>query len=222
MAEPPNMLYFERKAWKDHTLVCGVDEAGRGPLAGPVVAAAVHMEPTQAMLLLQTDLSRVNDSKQLSERVRHDLRATLDHHPDIHIGIGQASVAEIDQHNILQATYLAMSRAIQALEPKPQHALVDGRPAKGLPIPHQALVKGDSKSFLIACASIVAKTERDEMMTTAAASYPGYGFDGHKGYGTAAHLKALREHGPCPIHRHSFRPVREAAGLDPEQLDLMS
>jgi ribonuclease HII len=184
-------------------LVAGVDEAGRGPLAGPVVAAAVILPDDCA-------IEGLNDSKKLTAKKREHFHAMLTVRADIHWGIGQADVAEIDRLNILRATHLAMARAVAALPRKPDHALVDGLPVRGLPIPHTALVAGDTLSLSIAAASIIAKVTRDRLMIALDAEYPQYGFARHKGYGVREHLEALRSHGPSPVHRRSFQPVAQA------------
>lgn len=183
-------------------LVAGVDEAGRGPLAGPVVAAAVILPD-------DCTLEGLDDSKKLTARKRGHFHAILTARPDIHWGIGQAEVAEIDKLNILRATHLAMARALEALPRRPGHALVDGLPVHGLPVPHTALVAGDTLSLSIAAASIMAKVTRDRLMTALDAEYPQYGFARHKGYGVREHLEALRSHGPSPVHRRSFQPVAQ-------------
>jgi ribonuclease HII len=183
-------------------LVAGVDEAGRGPLAGPVVAAAVILPD-------DCTLESLNDSKKLTAKKREHFHAMLTVRADIHWGIGQADVAEIDRLNILRATHLAMARAVAALPRKPDHALVDGLPVRGLTVPHTALVAGDTLSLSIAAASIIAKVTRDRLMTALDAEYPQYGFARHKGYGVREHLEALRSHGPSPVHRRSFQPVAQ-------------
>lgn len=203
-------LQPERAYWAAHPGggLVGIDEAGRGCLAGPVVAAAVQIAEADLAPLAAGPLAQANDSKQLSPAQRDRLYETLTHEPRVRWGIGQASVEEIDRLNILRATHLAMRRAIEALPTLPDHALVDGLPVKALPIPHDALVKGDSRSLLIACASILAKVSRDRLCLTLDAQFPGYGLAQHKGYGTRAHLDALRRLGPSPCHRRSFAPVR--------------
>jgi ribonuclease HII len=183
--------------------VAGVDEAGRGPLAGPVVAAAVILPDDCA-------IEGLNDSKKLTAKKREHFHAILTVRADIHWGIGQADVAEIDRLNILRATHLAMARAVEALPRKPDHALVDGLPVRGLPVPHTALVAGDTLSLSIAAASIMAKVTRDRLMIALDGQYPQYGFARHKGYGVREHLEALRSHGPSPVHRRSFQPVAQA------------
>lgn len=183
-------------------LICGVDEAGRGPLAGPVSAAAVILDPARP-------IAGLADSKKLSEKQR-DLLAPLIRERALAWAVAYAEVDEIDQLNILQATLLAMRRAVLALHIQPDQVLVDGLYCPQTGIPSQAIVKGDSKVAAISAASILAKTSRDELMLKLHAQYPQYGFDAHKGYPTTAHLTALHEHGVSEVHRRSFRPVREA------------
>ena len=177
-------------------LICGVDEAGRGPLAGPVCAAAVILPP-------DLEIPGLNDSKKLTDKRRRELFPIIKEQA-IAYGIGLASHEEIDQINILQATYLAMERAIAKLSVKPELALIDGNRAKDFGIPVQTVIKGDSLSASIAAASVLAKVTRDDLMLEAAAEHPQYQFDVHKGYGTKAHYAALTEHGPSPIHRMTF------------------
>lgn len=188
-----------------HRLVAGIDEAGRGPLAGPVTAGAV---------ILPEGFYHewVNDSKKLSESRREKVYEDLIADKGVIWGWGLAEAGEIDQINILQATYLAMARALEALSVKPDAALVDGRPVQGLPVPHRAVIKGDSLSMSIAAASIIAKVERDRLMRAYAIQFPHYGFEQHKGYGTKKHLQGLNQYGPCAIHRKSFAPVAAATG----------
>ena len=176
--------------------VCGVDEAGRGPLAGPVFAAAV-------ILPENCEIEGLNDSKKLSEKKRE---ALFDVIKEKAISWSVASVDEkvIDEINILQATYLAMNRAIEQLDLEPQLALIDGNRSSGIQMPNRTVVKGDSKCACIAAASVLAKVTRDWCMQGFSKQYPQYGFEQHKGYGTAAHYAALREYGPSPIHRLSF------------------
>jgi ribonuclease HII len=208
------LLAFEYQQWSQgHLCVAGVDEAGRGPLAGPVVAAAVSFEQSFVERESQRSLIRLTDSKQLSESLRDSFFEQLNASADVRIGVGIADVAEIDAINILRATHAAMKRAVEALAPLPDHLLVDGRPVPGLPVPSTAIVKGDSLSLSIAAASIIAKVTRDSIMRDLDECYPEYGFAKHKGYGTKAHVAALQEYGPTPVHRISFRPVREAADL---------
>ena len=182
--------------------VAGIDEAGRGPLAGPVVAAAVILDPES----LGADvLARIDDSKKLRPRVREELCALLI--ANSRIGIGAASVAEIDRLNIHHATLLAMRRAILALDPAPRFALIDGKFAPECPCPARTIVGGDCLSMSIAAASIVAKVTRDRIMARLAGPYPGFGFERNAGYGTPEHLLALASLGPTPHHRRSFEPV---------------
>lgn len=177
-------------------VVCGVDEAGRGPLAGPVCAAAV-------ILPEHLEIPGLTDSKKLSDKKRRDLFPVIKEKA-IAYGIGLASEKEIDEINILQATFLAMQRAIDQLEGKAEFALIDGNREKDFGLPVRTVVKGDSLSANIAAASVLAKVTRDDLMVEMANTYPQYGFDIHKGYGTKAHYAALTEYGPCPIHRMSF------------------
>ena len=177
-------------------LICGVDEAGRGPLAGPVCAAAV-------ILPEHVDIPGLNDSKKLSDKRRRELFPLIQEKA-IAYGIAFADHAEIDEINILQASLLAMDRAIQMLETKPEVALIDGNREKDFGVPVRTVVHGDSLSASIAAASILAKVTRDDYMTEMAKVYPQYGFEIHKGYGTKAHYAALAEFGPCPIHRMTF------------------
>ena len=201
------MLSFEQEAWAaGHQRVVGIDEAGRGPLAGPVVAAAVHF----SRCALDEDWSGLTDSKKLTEVKRESFYERLAEHPGVTATVGEASELEIDEINILRATHLAMRRAAGGHQDC--FLLVDGRPVPDLPHPSRSIVKGDSLSLSIAAASVVAKVVRDRQCLALATAYPAYGFDRHKGYGTAAHLDALREHGPCPAHRRSFAPVRAALG----------
>ena len=204
------MLRFEQEAWTGGLLrIAGVDEAGRGPLAGPVVAAAVAFDKDFLEAEAEKSLAGLDDSKKLPAARREFFHALLSACPQARIGIASASVAEIDSWNILRATHLAMARAVAQLAPPPDLALVDGLPVKGLPVPHRAIVGGDGGSLSIAAASVMAKVTRDRLMVELAARFPAYGFERHKGYGTKAHLDALRRHGPCPAHRRSFAPVAQ-------------
>lgn len=177
-------------------LICGVDEAGRGPLAGPVCAAAVILPP-------HIELPGLNDSKKLTDKRRRELYPMIKE-AAVAYGIGFASHEEIDEINILQATYLAMERAIAQLRVSPDLLLIDGNRAKDFGIPAQTVVKGDSLSASIAAASVLAKVTRDDLMLEMAEKYPEYAFEIHKGYGTKKHYEALTEHGMCPIHRKTF------------------
>ena len=177
-------------------VICGVDEAGRGPLAGPVCAAAVILPPHLV-------IPGLDDSKKLTDKRRRELMPVIKEQA-IAYGIGFASHEEIDQINILQATFLAMQRALDQLQTRPDFALIDGNREKDFGLPVKTIVKGDSLSANIAAASILAKVTRDDLMEAMAVDYPQYGFEIHKGYGTKAHYAALTEHGPSPIHRMSF------------------
>ena len=192
-----NMWEIEQTCFADGIqLVCGLDEAGRGPLAGPVCAAAV-------ILPANIEIPGLNDSKKLSDKRRRELYPVIMEQA-ISYGIAFADHQEIDEINILQATYLAMERAINALHIKPELALIDGNRAKDFGIPVKTVVHGDSLSASIAAASVLAKVTRDNLMLKLAEEYPQYGFEIHKGYGTKAHYEALEKYGPCPIHRTSF------------------
>ena len=186
-------------------LVCGIDEAGRGPLAGPVVAAAVILDPARP-------IPGLNDSKKLSEKKRLVL-AEMIRERAIAWAVAEASVEEIDRINILQASLLAMQRAVAGLAVRPISALIDGNRCPKLDIPAEAIIQGDGKIASIAAASILAKTVRDAGMRVLHAQYPQYGFDRHMGYPTAAHFKALEEHGASPVHRRSFGPVAKQLSL---------
>ena len=184
--------------------VMGIDEAGRGPLAGAVYAAAVHVPLKQAEKLLAGDWAGINDSKKLTGKKRDALAGIIKSTEGCVWAIASASPGEIDRINILQATYLAMERAVAQLSAKPDLLLIDGNRAKDFGIPAKTVVHGDSLSASIAAASVLAKVTRDDIMVEMAEKYPQYGFEIHKGYGTKAHYEALREHGHCPIHRMSF------------------
>ncbi|RMF83084.1 MAG: ribonuclease HII, partial [Nitrospinota bacterium] len=186
-----------------YRVVAGVDEAGMGPLAGPVVAAAVVFSPG-------TSIAGIADSKLLSPAQREALAREIRDRA-LGIGIGLVEAEEIDRINIYQAGRKAMQLAIRSLPAPPDYLLIDGRSPLPLPFPQQALVRGEQESFSIAAASIVAKVHRDQIMLAFHKRYPQYGFARHKGYGTPEHLAALRTHGPCPIHRRSYRQVRELA-----------
>ena len=212
-SEPPRLRVsasaITTTLWEDearregYRFIAGVDEVGRGPLAGPVVAAAVILSPDAPLP------GGLNDSKKLSaaRRVKLDeiIRQTA-----LAYAYGQVEADEIDRINILEATKRAMLLAIQALEPRPDFLLIDALQLKDCPLPQRSIIRGDATVASIAAASIVAKTYRDALMQRYHKAYPHYGFDKHAGYGTAAHLAALREHGPCPIHRRSFRGVLPA------------
>ena len=192
-----NMWEIENTYYSDTvTYICGVDEAGRGPLAGPVCAAAV-------ILPRDLEIPGLTDSKKLTDKKRRELFPIIKEQA-IAYGIGFASEQEIDDINILQATFLAMQRAIDQLEGKADMALIDGNRQKDFGLPAMTVVKGDSLSASIAAASVLAKVTRDDLMLEMAETYPDYGFEIHKGYGTKAHYEALRKHGASPIHRQSF------------------
>lgn len=183
-------------------IIAGIDEAGRGPLAGPVVVAAV-------ILPQKFRHKRLNDSKQLSAQVREEIYGELTGREDVCWSVDMADHEEIDRINILRATHQAMRRAAVALTRTPQHVLIDGLPVRPFPLPHTAIVEGDAISYSIAAASVIAKVTRDRLMAEMDARYPGYEFAQHKGYSTALHLERLQQHGPCPIHRRSFLPVKQ-------------
>lgn len=194
------MLQYESKLWnKGKKYVAGLDEAGRGPLAGPVVAAAVVFYKNPQILM-------INDSKKLTEEVREYLFDLILN--EAFCGIGAAEVGEIDRINIYQASFLAMDRALENLNAQPEHLLVDGRAFPRNDIPFTTIIKGDSLSYSVAAASILAKVTRDRMMREYDQEFPQYGFANHKGYATREHLDAIEEFGYCPIHRRSFHPKR--------------
>ncbi len=198
----PDPTMFDRRIRSaGYGLVAGVDEAGRGPLAGPVVAAAV-------ILPEDVDLPGVDDSKKLSEARREALYPLIRERA-LAVGVGIGNPELIDEINILQATLAAMRQAVEALAPSPEFLLVDGISAVPLPIPQRTVKKGDSRSLSIAAASIIAKVTRDRLMVEYDRRYPGYGFASHKGYGSAEHLAAIAARGPSPIHRTTFRGVKE-------------
>jgi ribonuclease HII len=192
------------------TRIAGVDEAGRGPLAGPVFAAAVIFPVNWIRDGLPAPLRQVNDSKQLSAELREKLFTELTSRAEIHFAVAHVDVQTIDEINILQATHRAMNLALAQLPLPPEHVLVDGLGVKTMMLPHTPIVSGDALSYSIAAASILAKVSRDRWMRESDRMYPGYGFAEHKGYGTARHLAAIKELGACPIHRRSFAPMRPA------------
>jgi ribonuclease HII len=205
---------FEQALWEQGIeLVGGVDEVGMAPLAGPVIAAAV-------ILRRGTRIQGVNDSKQLTHEEREELEPQI-RAEAVAIGIGRAEVLEIDTINIYQAGLLALRRAVLALTPQPQHLLVDAR-RLDLPMPQQAIIKGDAKSITIGAASIVAKVHRDRLMSQLETEHPGYGFASHKGYPTPEHLESLERLGACPLHRRSFAPVARRLGLIPTQTEMFA
>jgi ribonuclease HII len=199
------MLNFERVLWRSGVeRIAGVDEAGTGPLAGPVVAAAVVFPP-------ETELPGIDDSKRLDPDQRAAAERTIRERAT-GIGIGVADVAEIDTLNIYHAALLAMRRAVESLPASPQHVLVDARKIPGIDVPQNCFFKGDGIDFSIAAASIIAKTHRDRLMDDLAQRYPAYGFHRHKGYATSEHQEAIRRFGPCAIHRMSFTFIGEIRG----------
>jgi ribonuclease HII len=206
---------FEEPLWRQGvTRVAGVDEAGRGPLAGPVVAAAAILPASWAKSGLPAELSGLNDSKQLTAARREEFFKFITRCGEIEFGIQAIDAGVIDAINILQATHRGMNQALDKLRPRPTHALVDGCPVKSLRVPQTAIVKGDARSYSIAAASVLAKVTRDWHMLELHARFPEYGFADHKGYGTAKHLAAIARHGPCPVHRKTFAPLK------PEEPDL--
>ena len=209
----PDVLLYEKEAWSSGFLrLAGIDEAGRGPLAGPVVAAAVIFDPEHIQAERDSTYGALTDSKAMSEARREAYFDILADSRFVTIGVGLVEPEEIDRINILKATHKAMASAAATVDP--QYALVDGLPVKVLPCDSRSIVKGDALSISISAASIVAKVTRDRMMTALDARYPEYGFARHKGYGTKQHLKALRQFGATPCHRQSFRPVAELKQMD--------
>ncbi len=209
----PDVLLYEKEAWTSGFLrLAGIDEAGRGPLAGPVVAAAVIFDPDYIQAELDSTFGRLTDSKAMTEARREEYFELLSNSESVTIGVGMIDAEEIDRINILKATHKAM--ALAAGQVTPQFALVDGLPVKGLPCESKSIVKGDALSISISAASIIAKVTRDRIMVELDTQYPGYGFAGHKGYGTKQHLDALKKHGATPVHRQTFRPVAELNQMD--------
>ncbi|MCL4181478.1 MAG: ribonuclease HII [Verrucomicrobia bacterium] len=212
-----NRLRFELALAERGVLrIAGVDEAGRGPLAGPVTAAAVVLPRSWLRQGLPSELQGLNDSKQLSPAQRECFFARLTGNPQVHWHVASLEAPRVDALNILRATHQAMRQAIAGIQPPPQHILLDGRPASLLNLPVTPLVKGDTLSYSIAAASVLAKVTRDRLMLEYDLRYPGYGFAVHKGYGTPEHLAALQRLGPCPIHRRSFAPLKPS---QPELFD---
>jgi ribonuclease HII len=200
----PDWSYEIAAGIREGQIICGVDEVGRGPLAGPVLACAAILDPAR---LPRDLLLRLDDSKKLSAKARAEIALAL---REVAIfAIAEASVPEIDDINILRASHLAMRRAVAALAQKPTHALVDGNLAPGLACNTTCVIQGDAKSLSIAAASILAKVERDKIMSRLAETHTVYGWERNAGYGTAAHLDAIRTHGITPHHRRSFRPISE-------------
>ncbi|MFA5689573.1 MAG: ribonuclease HII [Kiritimatiellales bacterium] len=205
-----DMLHYEKEAWKSGLFfVAGIDEAGRGPLAGPVVAAAVAFDREPLESGGAEQFAGLTDSKTLTEKRRNVFFEKLQICSFAHIGCAIISAEIIDDMNILQATWRGMAAAVAKIIPAPQLALVDGNPVRGLPCKSKSIVKGDAQSLSISAASIIAKVTRDRIMLELDAQFPEYGFARHKGYGTADHLAALYKYGPAPCHRKTFRPVAD-------------
>jgi len=205
-----DMLAFEKEVWKSGLFfIAGVDEAGRGPLAGPVVAAAVAFDREPLENGGAEAFAGLTDSKALSEKKREIFFKQLNDCSFAHTAFAVIGPAEIDSINILQATWKAMAAALSALDQVPDLALVDGNPVRGLPCASKNIIKGDAKSLSIAAASIIAKVTRDRIMFEIDAKHPEYGFAQHKGYGTKKHVEAIRKYGPVPCHRKTFRPISE-------------
>lgn len=198
----PHLRHESTLRKQGYVRIAGVDEAGRGPLAGPVSVAAVILPEGFRHKVL-------TDSKQLSEEKREAIYEELTRTDGLHWHVVLVEVEEIDRINILRATHVGMKRAVAGLVQPAEAVLIDGLPVPDFPLPQEALVKGDARSFSIAAASVIAKVTRDRYMHAAAAQHPQYGFERHKGYGTREHLEALRRHGPCPLHRRSFAPVSQ-------------
>ncbi len=208
-----NLLSYELKKWDQGvSFVVGVDEVGRGPLAGPVVAAAVCFP-------CGSQIPKVDDSKKLTDKMREKLYDMILAVPGVKYGIAELSAQDVDEFNILKSTHMAMAKAV-AMIPEAEFALIDGLPVPGFSLSSEAIVKGDSKSASIAAASILAKVYRDRLMVGYSEKYPGYGFESHKGYGTKKHIAALNELGVCEIHRRSFAPVRDVLEPPPEQSEF--
>jgi ribonuclease HII len=213
-----DMLRYEKEAWQSGLFfIAGIDEAGRGPLAGPVVAAAVAFEREPLEKGGAEFFAGLTDSKALTEKRREHFFEQLQSYSFVRIGCAVIGQDVIDEINILQATWRAMAEAVAQISPLPDLALVDGRPVRGFPCKSKSIVKGDAQSLSIAAASIIAKVTRDRLMTELDVQFPHYGFARHKGYGTKAHLAAIHRHGPCPHHRKTFRPVSE---LNQRELNL--
>ncbi|MBX3739577.1 MAG: ribonuclease HII [Akkermansiaceae bacterium] len=198
----PDLSFENRHRKAGKLIVAGIDEAGRGPLAGPVTAAAV-------ILPARFRCKGLDDSKKLNAPKRREFYKELTGDPRVTWSVGMAEVSEIDSLNILRATHLAMRRAVEGLTSVPDHCLIDGLPVRDFPFTHEGIIKGDSLSLSIAAASVIAKVTRDELMGSLHEEFPQYGFAQHQGYGTKNHLEALRIHGPCRHHRFSFQPVAQ-------------
>lgn len=201
----PDFTLEDAARAEGYAVIAGVDEAGRGPWAGPVVAGAAVLEPGAVPSEL---LAQLDDSKKIKAALRASLFAQLQETPGVYLGIGQASVEEIDRHNILEATMMAMGRALAALSVTPHMVLVDGNREPTMPCAVRTIIKGDARSLSIAAASIAAKETRDRIMDDLAREHPGYGWETNAGYGTAHHQSALAELGVTPHHRLSFKPIK--------------
>ena len=220
-----NRLAHECELWKQGlSRVAGVDEAGCGPLAGPVMAAAVIFPQTWLATGLPSRFRGLNDSKQLTEAEREKFFDRLTTDSEVRYAIVTVDVETIDRINIRQAAWHGMHQALDQLQPRAEHVLVDGLRIKWLPYRQTALVGGDARSYSIAAASVLAKVTRDRVMRELDAQYPGYGFARHKGYSTAQHFAALKKLGPCPVHRKSFAPVKtgEALLFSEEEMSRLS
>lgn len=204
-----DLFRFEKQLLSSHKgFLAGVDEAGRGPLAGPVVAAAVILPIRWVQTGFPSAHDFLTDSKKLTAAQRILLFEWLQREEEIQWSVAAVDAEEIDRMNILQATWLAMKHAVESLPVPPVHCLVDGLPVQGMPCPHTALVNGDARSYSIAAASVIAKVTRDRFMEACDKEFPNYGFREHKGYGTQRHLDAISRFGPCALHRRSFSPLR--------------
>jgi len=210
-------LAYERDLWqRGFSHVAGVDEAGCGPLAGPVVAAAVIFPKGWLETGLPHKFRGLNDSKQLTAEEREKFFERLQLHPEVRFAIATVDVETIDRINIRQAAWQGMQRALDQLDPRAEHVLVDGLRIKWLPYRQTALVEGDARSYSVAAASVLAKVTRDRLMREYHAQFPEYGFADHKGYATAQHLAAIEKFGACPIHRKTFGPLKPVAPAEPE------
>ena len=213
-----DMLRYEKEVWQSGLFfIAGIDEAGRGPLAGPVVAAAVAFDREPLENGGAEPFAGLTDSKALTEKQRDRFFEQLQQCPFVRTGCSIVGPEIIDEINILQATWKAMAEAVAQISPLPDLALVDGRPVRGLPCKSKSIVKGDAQSLSIAAASVIAKVTRDRLMLEIDAHFPQYGFAQHKGYGTQTHLAAIHRHGPCIHHRKTFRPI---SGLNQGELNL--
>ena len=216
-------FHFERElVQRGCSLIAGVDESGRGPLAGPVVAAAVVLPEQWIANGLPHPLRGLNDSKQLTPDRRDQFFARLMSFPEVNYAIAWSDHLVIDEINILQATFRAMNEALAQLNPAPRHVLIDGNQISSVRWPQTPLVNGDARSYSIAAASVLAKVTRDRMMLEADREWPQYGFAEHKGYGTEKHLAAIAQHGPCPCHRRSFAPIKPRPAPTAELFEVVA